>query len=227
MPPRDGPSRARTTGVVSERPSVFDSDAAFDRYLPKNLRVHAAMHFTPVEIARDAARLLAARPGMRVLDIGSGPGKFCVAAAAAVPTCEFVGVEWRPHLVDVANRLARDLAIPNVRFICADALALDWSGFEAFYLFNPFAESLWDATFKLDSTIDHEEDDFASYVAGVRQRLALAPVGTRVVTYHGYGAPPPLGYEMSVSEPGRSPLLELWVKTRAVFDESIANEFEP
>ncbi|HEX5059017.1 MAG TPA: hypothetical protein VFV99_06640, partial [Kofleriaceae bacterium] len=137
----------------------------------------------------------------------------------ATPTCEFVGVEWRPHLVTVANKLARDLAIPNVRFICGDALDVDWGGYDAFYLYNPFAESLWGETFKLDSTIDHEKHDFASYVAGVRERLACAPVGTRIVTYHGYGAPPPLGYELSVCEPGSSQLLELWVKTTPITGE--------
>ena len=28
----------------------------------------------------------------------------------------------------------------------------------------------------------------------VRERLAALPLGTRVVTYHGFGAPPPAGY---------------------------------
>ncbi len=195
---------------------VLSSDDAFDEQLPAGLQLKASLHFTPVAVARHAARLLAPRAGMTVLDIGAGAGKFCLAAALAVPTATFVGVEWRGHLVQLASRLAARLGVDNARFIHADALALDWSGYDAFYLFNPFAEQLLESAFILDHSIDLDPVNFIHHVTAARQRLALARTGTRLVTYHGYGAPPPLGYELGGREPVGSDFVDLWIKTREI-----------
>jgi tRNA G46 methylase TrmB len=86
--------------------------------------------------------MLAPEPGMSVLDVGAGAGKFCITAALAMPNAQFVGIEWRPHLVRFATRLAREWSLSNVRFVHGDALALDWSLYDAFYLYNPFAEQI-------------------------------------------------------------------------------------
>ncbi len=199
-------------------------DSAFDQRLPLQLQVQASTHFTPVDVARYAARLLAPTPGMSVLDVGAGAGKFCIAAALAVPDCEFVGVEWRPHLVELATALARELGVTNARFVCGDALELDWSTFDSFYLYNPFAEQLFEPVFALDRTIDFDPETFAACVTGTRCKLARARVGTRVVTYHGFGALPPLGYEASSEDPIGCERLDLWVKAHAIADENDLSE---
>lgn len=195
---------------------MLSSDEAFDQELPLALQIKSSMHFTPIEVARQAAPLLAPRPGMTVLDVGAGAGKFCLAAALAVPTATFVGVELRGHLVRFATRLATQLQLPNVRFVHADALDLDWSQFDAFYLYNPFAEQLFEHVFVLDRSITLDPLNFVQYVTAVRLRLAQARVGTRVVTYHGFGAPPPRGYDLAHLEQAGSDRVELWIKTRAV-----------
>ena len=41
------------------------------------------MHWTPVHVARRAAQFLVTGPETRVLDVGSGPGKFCLVGALA------------------------------------------------------------------------------------------------------------------------------------------------
>lgn len=189
-------------------------DVAFDEQLPINLQLQAGFHFTPVAVARAAAQLLAPRPGMSVLDVGSGAGKFCITAAAALPEVEFVGVEWRPSLIRIARTLAARSAITNVQFIQADALDLDWSEFDAFYFYNPFAEQLFDGSFKLDGAIASDQLDFITYLGAVRERLACARLGTRVVTFHGFGAAPPLCYEFQIAQTSIDGRLELWVKTR-------------
>lgn len=206
----------QTRWVVPDVVPVLSDDSAFDERLPIGLQVHASTFFTPVDVAAYAAQLLAPAPGTRVLDVGAGAGKFCIAAALAAPTSEFVGVEWRPHLVELANALARELGVPNVRFIHGDALELDWSPFDSFYFFNPFAEQLTDKEVKLDRTIKTDPDSFIRCVYGVREKLGRARVGTRVVTYHGFGAPPPLGYESSLVEPVSRRRLQLWIKTRII-----------
>ena len=152
---------------------------------------------------------------MSVLDVGAGAGKFCLAAALAMPSVQFVGAEWRPHLVRFATRIAHESGQANARFVAVDALALDWSRYDAFYFYNPFAEQLFDPKVALDRTIDLEAANFVRYVTAVRQRLACARLGTRVVTYHGLGAPLPPGYERTRADAIGTDRVELWIKTQA------------
>lgn len=190
-------------------------DGEFDQLLPASLRRLSAVHFTPVGVARRAVQLLVDRPCFWALDVGSAVGKFCLTGAAEIPDAMFVGVERRRHLVRVANALARRLELTNASFIYGDAVEVDWTVFDGFYFFNPFAEHLRDTTPALDTTIELDPAFFLHYVRFVRERLAEARVGTRVVTYHGFGAAPPSGYAQFGSEEIGSDCLELWIKTTA------------
>ncbi len=192
-----------------------DEDEVFDEHLPREMQVQSSVHFTPVSVARHAARLLAPDPGIRVLDVGAGPGKFCLVAASEVPACTFVGVELRPHLVRIARRLAARMSVPNVTFLDGDALELDWSEYDAFYFYNPFAEQLRGKTLALDSKLELLPSNFLRYVTATRERLARARAGTRVVTYHSFGSPAPHGYDLVESHPAGTDRLELWIKTDA------------
>jgi SAM-dependent methyltransferase len=211
----NGPRRA-LDGILMSSELAYDEDDVFDHQLPRRIQVHSTVHFTPVAVARCAARLLAPRPGMRVLDVGSGPGKFCVVAAREVPEATFVGVELRRHLVHMARKLASRMDVQNVSFIHANAMDVDWSTFDAFYFYNPFAEQLHDDAFVLDRSLSFEPSKFVEYVAAARQRLAAAAIGTRVVTYHSFGAPTPQGYDLVESHTIGTDQLELWIKTRHI-----------
>jgi predicted RNA methylase len=202
--------------TVDREEGLPDEDDVFDQQLPQRIQVQSTVHFTPVAVARCAARLLAPRPGMRILDVGSGPGKFCVVAACEVPEATFVGVEIRPHLVHMARKLASRVGVQNVSFVHADAMDLDWSAFDAFYFYNPFAEHLYDDAFLLDRSLSFEPSKFDESVMGTRERLAAASVGTRVVTYHSFGAPTPHGYDFVKSHAIGTDQLELWIKTHHV-----------
>jgi len=202
--------------VPPARRDDLADDAAFDDLLPLGLQLKSSVHFTPIDVARHAARLLAPRPGMLVLDVGAGVGKFCLAAALALPLASFVGAEWRPHLVSFARRIASEVRQTNARFVEVDALDLDWSHYDAFYFYNPFGEQLFDDELALDRTIDLDAINFVRYVTAVRHRLAQARLGTRVVTYHGYGAPIPPGYELMRADAIGTDRVELWIKTREI-----------
>ncbi|MCA9677060.1 MAG: methyltransferase domain-containing protein [Kofleriaceae bacterium] len=206
-------SRRRRDADDDDAPrGAWADDDHFDRLLPPRWRAKSGVHFTPVDIARRAAELLVDRPGLRILDVGSGVGKFCLAAAQLAPEASFVGIEQRPHLVRIAQGLARRLRIRNVTFSCGDAFATDWSQFDGFYLFNPFAEQLGGGAPMLDRTIERSTDTFLHDIHAVRGLLADLELGTRVVTYHGFGASPPPGYQREADEPAGSDRLELWVK---------------
>ena len=85
---------------------TFPTDDDFVRRLPPPLREKAGRYFTPVAVARRASQMLRDANAKWVLDVGSGSGKFCVVAALESPAVQFVGVEQRAHLVDVARATA-------------------------------------------------------------------------------------------------------------------------
>ncbi len=214
-------SRDERPSASDERPSaspasierVLSSDEDFERELPVPLRRKASSYFTPLEVARRAAALLAPEPGSVVLDVGSGVGKFCLAAARSYPLSRFVGVEWREHFVTLASELANRLGCANTQFIHGDALALDWSAYNAFYFFNPFAEQLYEPAWVLDHSVALDPLNFERDVRAVIEKLAGCAIGTRVVTYHGFGGLPPVGFDC-VAEVVDDEPLELWVKRR-------------
>jgi hypothetical protein len=50
------------------------------------------------------------------------------------------------------------------------------------------------------------------YIRFTRAQLAATPVGTRVVTYHGYGGQMPPGFRCARREGRGSDFVELWIK---------------
>ncbi len=67
------------------------------------------------------------QPGMRMLDIGCGPGSISVGLAAAVGPGEFYGIDMEASQVDLATAAAREAGLSNTRFQVADALDLPFS----------------------------------------------------------------------------------------------------
>lgn len=75
-----------------------------------------------------ALRLAGLRPGMRVLDIGSGPGDVSFVAARLVgPTGSVLGVDAAPAMVELASGRAAEKGLTTVRFMesAIDAVSLD------------------------------------------------------------------------------------------------------
>ena len=87
------------------------SDAQLDALLPEAVRRVSSVYWTPVRVARRAAQIFDDLGISRVLDVGSGPGKFCIVAGARVPRMSFVGIEHRPHLVAAAQSLAASVGL--------------------------------------------------------------------------------------------------------------------
>lgn len=169
------------------RAGGLPTDAAFDRHLPRELRELSRMYWTPMIVARRAARWVEAYGAASVLDVGSGAGKFCVVGALC-SKAHYVGIEHRPRLVSAASELARTFGVEDRATFVAGALGdVELPPVDAIYLYNPFGENLYGFRDCIDEDVElgHER-----YVADVRRTEALlrgAPLGTLLVSYNGFG----------------------------------------
>jgi len=184
-------------------------DLAFDRAFPLPVRVVSTTHWTPVAIARKAAGFLVRGPATRVLDIGCGPGKFCVVGALSTPG-QFTGVDRRGRLCSVGRALVQRAGIPNVTFEHRNILEMGFEGYDAFYLFNPFGENIGEAP-PIDGSVELSEANYHLFAAHVARELARAPLGTRVATYFGACEEVPMGFSCVGSALTNE--LRFWEKT--------------
>jgi hypothetical protein len=188
---------------------IFKDDIAFNKLFPPRIQAKAGKHWTPLEVAKSAAEFLIPENNIHVLDIGSGVGKFCLAAGNHKPNGLFYGVEQRKELVDHANECSNRLDLFNVFFIHGNFTQLDFRQFDHFYFFNSFYENL-KGTEKIDFTIAHSPSLYTYYCRYLYKQLEEKKPGTRIATYHTLEEEmPPCYYEVSSSFNG---WLKFWVK---------------
>ncbi len=185
-------------------------DQYFDTMYSKPLREVSEFHFTPVEIAKFAARELVEHAGTKVLDIGSGAGKFCMVGAACTEG-SFTGVEQRENLTKIAERLVKFYRLPNVTFLHANVTDVEFQDFDAFYFFNAFYENITPAE-AIDTSIGLQRRLYDEYSLAVREKLNTMPLGTKLVTYFSYMDEVPETYQVKLKQfDGR---LKLWEKVK-------------
>ncbi len=188
-------------------------DEKFDRIYPAAIRDLSAIFWTPVAVAAEAAPWLVTTDATRVLDIGSGAGKFCL-VAAATSNGRFTGVEQRPELVEAANAARHALDLTEVEFLHANVLEIDFAQYEAFYLFNPFEENMHGH--QIGTHIPLSPALFTKYTRHVAAQLGARPLGTRVVTFMAYADDIPSCYDCVQTRFGDD--LKLWIKERPETD---------
>jgi SAM-dependent methyltransferase len=178
----------RTDDVVHvARAMTPETDQAFDALVPLGLRHLSNLHWTPIGVATQAAKLLAPERGVRVLDVGAGIGKLCTIGALSTQARWF-GIEQQEVLVTAAEHLARSFGVEDrTTFMLGDAFSISWSEFDALYFFNPFELPLFPTA---------PNDSFRVAITETERRLRDLRAGTRVVTLHGFGGTMPPCFEL-------------------------------
>ena len=189
--------------------SLFSNDAAFDWMYPEHFQLLSLKHWTPLAIAQKAAEFLA-EPGARVLDIGSGIGKFCLAAGYHFPESYFYGVEQRHELIYHAEEAKGYTQLSNVNFIYANVTQVNFKEFDHFYFYNSFYENI-DPNNQIDDTIETSESLYTYYTNYLFKALDDKPPGTRLVTFHTFAEEVPSSYKLA--DVSCSMLLKMWIKS--------------
>jgi len=116
----------------------FSSDFQFNQLYPTEIQQLAGKHWTPLNLTKKAIQFLVTKDGTKVLDIGSGVGKFCLAAAYYKPGAYIYGIEQRGNLVEYAEEAKNMLGLLNASFIHRNFTQLNLKQYNNFYLYNPF-----------------------------------------------------------------------------------------
>lgn len=158
-------------------------DKEFDAIFPVEMRELSERHWTSVFVAKIAADYFCNRKPVKVLDIGSGAGKFCFVGATLHPSSEFHGIDIRQNFVDIANALKQEHKIPNVSFVQQDVLQMDFSGYDGIYFFNSFQENI-DFSSAIDSSSKVSVEMYIAHTNHIFNELNKVPIGTKLVTYY-------------------------------------------
>jgi type I restriction-modification system DNA methylase subunit len=178
----------------------------FSRLLPTYLQRVSKLYFTPIHIAKIAAQWLTESGKQKILDIGAGVGKFCIAAAKHTDS-HFYGIEYRLSLVNLANELINHYDVPNATILHNDVVDVDFSDYDAFYLYNPFYENLIPSK-RLNNEVELASSRYRHYLSYTENQLHKTRSGTRLVTFHGNNLEIPGSFvQLKEAEDG---LLQLW-----------------
>ena len=206
-------------------------DREFDRFLPYELQLVSGQYWTALAVAQRAAAWFAELGVRTVADIGSGVGKFCVAAAlfsGGGGGCRFTGLEQRRQLVAAARNLAQLFRVDDrVSFIAGAVGEVATPIADAYYFYNPFAENLFPPSDQLDDSVVLSKARHDRDIATVEGFLGRAPVGTFILTYNRFGGQFPAGYDEVRVARDLPAVLRLWRKSPASLRDTQAMVIEP
>jgi SAM-dependent methyltransferase len=163
------------------RLSIEITDGDFDAIYPETIRRISSRHWSPVTVSKSAAGFLVHRAGTRVLDIGSGAGKFCMVGATTTRG-HFTGVEHRRRLVELATNLSSRYDLQNVNYIHANITSIDFRDYDAFYFFNSFYENI-NVHHRIDDSVTMDVQTYEAHSMDMVQQLSRLPLGARLATY--------------------------------------------
>lgn len=174
----------------------YSDDELYDSQLSPRIKKLSPIHWSPLEVIKSAAAFLSDKPGSKIIDIGSGIGKFCIAAAQQYPDCDFYGIEQRRDLHEIALLSRKNSPCElNIHFMHGNFTELDFRGYDGLYFFNSFAENLYRFG-RIDNSIQYSAGLYNYYTNYFYKILDNKTSGTRLVTYHGSDSELPKSYQL-------------------------------
>lgn len=103
---------------------------------------------------------LSLKPGDRFIDLGSGYGRVGLVVGLMHPEVDFIGYEFVPHRVQIAQHTAQSLAMEeHVNFFTQDLSSKDFKIPEAevYYLYDPFSAETYGHVLDQLTTLSREK----------------------------------------------------------------------
>ncbi len=183
-------------------------DSEFDSIFTEEVLVESELNYTPFMVSKIAATYLADKIGVKILDVGSGAGKFCMIGSSCT-NASYTGVEQRESLYNEANRIALLYHLPNIEFIHSNITNIDFKEYDAFYFYNSFFENICMID-NIDYEVHLSHELYDKYSFYVKAQLDGMPIGTKLVTYFSYLREVPDSYQLKYSDfEGK---LKMWEK---------------
>lgn len=161
--------------------SMLDED--FDQVYAPPIKELSNRHWTPIHVVKRATDFLCYKENQKILDVGSGVGKFCTVGALLKRDSFFYGVEYRKKFIEISDQIKTDYRMKNAFFIHKDFTELDFTHFDGVYFFNSFHERI-DADCIIDDYSEFSYDAYKKYTQDLFLKLNSMAEGTRLVTYH-------------------------------------------
>ena len=187
------------------------NDNTFDLVFSPEVRNFSHIHWTPLAVATKAAELLKEMKVERLLDVGSGCGKFCL-ITSILSEIQVTGVEQREFLSLAAKKAKNAFRLNNVNFITGSAFDLSWKEFDCVYFFNPFCEQKTPER-RMRNDVPMNESLYGTFLQSTLERLREQKKGSLVMTYYGLGATLPDEYSLHYQKALGSDFLKIWKKT--------------
>jgi len=188
------------------------NDIEFDMLYPKHIQKLSNIHWTSIDVARKASIFLVNKPNVKVLDIGSGVGKFCIVGALTT-LGNFYGVEQRNEFVDITKKIILENRISNFKTLHSNIIDINFLDYDSFYFFNSFYENI-DETRVIDHNARISTNCYTEYRDYMYQQLSFAPIGTRLATYYSLYSEIPPCYK--IIETHFNNHLVFWIKDKAL-----------
>jgi ubiquinone/menaquinone biosynthesis C-methylase UbiE len=118
------------------------------------------------------------QPGMRVLDVGCGPGSMTLGIAACIGTGRVVGVDMSESQVELAARRAGQAGVSNAAFRTGNTYAL------------PFADAQFDAVFT-HALLEHLREPLRAMREFLRVLKPGGVMGVATPDWSGFLVAPP------------------------------------
>jgi len=186
------------------------TDDYFDLVFSPEVRSFSQIHWTPLVVATKATEVLKQMKVERLLDVGSGCGKFCL-ITSILSEIEVTGVEQREFLYSASKKAKNAFRLPQLKFMSGSAFDLSWKEFDCVYFFNPFCEQKTPER-RMKNDVPMNESLYSTYLQLTLNRLREQKIGSKVMTYYGLGAELPEDYSLIYQKSLGSDFLKIYEK---------------
>ena len=112
-------------------PKNYQEEALYLDLSPEDL-------FTPYRVICRWGNRLKLKPGMQIVDLGSGIGRLPLTLGLLYPQVFFTGIEIMKERHEMAEHARKNLKLKNVQLLCANAAKQGLPKADYYYFFNPF-----------------------------------------------------------------------------------------